>query len=526
MNSSIVRNSTSVAVWALVLMLAIFALRLTHTAALKAYTPDEPHYIGKGLYLWSTGDYHFLRSLRLHPPLAYHVGSILLAPLDLGDRVQREDLGGLLMAGPDPDPSSVLFRGRVPFIALACWGAILVFAWARELAGPGAGALAALLYTTTPLVLAHGGLAHSDIAISVFYLQTLYSLWRWVERPSLARWLLCCVSLGLALMSKLSGLLLLPVVPLVLLFVARRRIVYATGHLALLGAVVLAVFWLAYGGSFATTSVDAGPLAGWTLPGFVHALFFDFEANTQGRRLYFLGEFSDHGWWYFFPVALLLKTPVPVSLGFVASLVAGRRLPPRFGLFLVLPVTLYLGVAMFWLDVPLGVRYVLPLLPLMHVWMGARLVWPRATWAQVVALLALLWIAGATAWIHPHYLAYFNALSGGPNAGVRYMVDSNLDWGQDLGGLAGYLAQRGNPVVRLAYFGAERPERYGIRAKPLRGCKPVSGTLAVSASVYAGAYAAGNALKPPIPGCFDWLRAHEPVARIGYSIFVYEIPPG
>ncbi|MCZ6822633.1 MAG: hypothetical protein O7F10_06765, partial [Deltaproteobacteria bacterium] len=156
-------------------LLTVFAARLLHTASEKSFTVDEPHYVGTALYLWESGDYHFARSLRFHPPLTFHLAGLPLLALDLGQLEATPRLGGQLMHGSDPAPELVRVLSRTPFIILACWGAVLLFLWAREVAGTHAGLLAAFFYTFSPTLLANGSLAHSDITVTVFFLQTLYA---------------------------------------------------------------------------------------------------------------------------------------------------------------------------------------------------------------------------------------------------------------------------------------------------------------------------------------------------------------
>jgi len=521
-------------------LLTVFAARLLHTASEKSFTVDEPHYVGTALYLWESGDYHFARSLRFHPPLTFHLAGLPLLALDLGQLEATPRLGGQLMHGSDPAPELVRVLSRTPFIILACWGAVLLFLWAREVAGTHAGLLAAFFYTFSPTLLANGSLAHSDITVTVFFLQTLYAFWRWWREPTGFRFGLCGLSLGLALMAKLSALLLLPILGILLAGIASQwqplvrepsihgpaawpvRLGWAVGHF--LGLLSLAVFvvWLGYGGSFALSEGIGGPHASLTLPAYVHSLLFDFAANAQGRTVFFFGEYSQQGWWYFLPAAYLLKTPLGFLLLLVFSISSWRRSPGRLGIFLGTPILVYLLVACVWLKVPLGLRYLLPILPLVNLFVAIRLVPCEAHWKRALVLIGSVWLAGASLWIHPHYLAYFNELSGGPKRAYRHLVESNLDWGQDLGTLARYLEARGNPPVRLAYFGVEDPERYGLRSTMLKGCKPVTGLVAISASIIQGLYSPGNPFKRPPDGCYDWLLEHEPVAQPGYSILVYE----
>ncbi len=513
-------------------LVVLFAARGVHTAVATSFTPDEPHYVGKGLYLWKTGDYHFAKTLRFHPPLTHHLGSLLLLPLGLDAYASDPAIGATLLRGPDPDPDRIRLFSRLPFIALACWGALLVFWWARECAGPNAGLLATFLYTTTPLVVASAPLVHSDGVIGVFFLQALYTFWRWLRVPSLGRLTIAGVSIGLALVSKLSALPLLPAFALVLTLqairspnVVRGLISGAGGLLAML-LPAIAIVWIAYGGSFAPIEISEGPLAGWRLPSYLGAFSADAEGSALGRRVFFLGEFGTHGWWYFFPVSFAVKTPLALILLSVLAMLRMGASARQLGAYLLIPSLVYLGIAIFALDVQ-RYRYLLPLYPVLAVFVGVAMFPLGARAVRVTVAICIAWLSVANAWIHPHYLAYYNEAVGGPRHGYRYMVDSSLDWGQDLPGLARYLRERGNPTVHLAYFGIERPARYGIRGRPLTHCNPVtSGVVVISASVLQGEYAAGNLLKRPEPGCYDWLREHEPVAVIGYSIFVYEIGPG
>jgi predicted membrane-bound mannosyltransferase len=266
------------------LLLMLFAARLGDTAVRKTFTFDEPHYIGTGLYLWESGDYDFAASLNLHPPLSFHIGSLPLLAFDLEDLSRERGFLKRLFEREEPGVRALRIAGRIPFIALACWGAVMCFLWAREVAGDAAGLLAAFLYTFSPTVLANGSLAHSDITVTVFFLQTLYTLWRWMMKPTPLRLLLCGLSLGLAIIAKLSALLLLASVGLIFVIIAlrlrparptlptpgpvatRERLLWAAA--AGLGTLVLALFvvWLGYGGSFRISALEEGSICSESSP--------------------------------------------------------------------------------------------------------------------------------------------------------------------------------------------------------------------------------------------------------------------
>ncbi|MEE3328324.1 MAG: phospholipid carrier-dependent glycosyltransferase, partial [Myxococcota bacterium] len=262
-------------------LLALFAFRLVDSANRNALTFDEPHYVGAGLYLWDSGDYDFARSLYYHPPLAFHVASLPLLFVETPEPPLTRDVGRQLLSGTEPSPERVRALSRLPFVFLACWGALLVFLWAREWAGTGAGLFALALFTVSPVMLAHSFLAHSDITVTVFFIQTLYTFWRWSDRRTFVRFLLCGLSLGLALIAKLSGLILLPTLAL-LLWTREVGVwpfdqkVTAEGHappasggfwrssfraaglwVDLLLVAVL-VIWIGYGFSFASQEVSDG----------------------------------------------------------------------------------------------------------------------------------------------------------------------------------------------------------------------------------------------------------------------------
>jgi len=521
----------------LALLLAVFGVRLLDAAARNAFTIDEPAYVGTGLYLWHSGDYHYARVLHFHPPLAFHLASLPLLAFDVSDVAESPRAGRDLLRRGEVPKATLRVASRLPFVLLACWGAVLCFLWAREVAGDCAGLLAAFLYTFTPTLLAHGALAHSDIALTVFFLQTLYAFWRWMRRPGPLRAALCGVSLGLALASKLTAILLLGILPLTAAVeIARRRAADGADavlwrELARAGVAVGAMFsvatlviWLAYGGSFAALTDPAGRFPELSLPAYVRSFFFVDDANEASRRVFFLGDILQRGPAWFFPVAFAIKEPIGVLVLTGAALLSLRTRRGRLALFLTVPLAVYGWILVVWLDVPLGYRYALPLLPLACVFIATQLLPVAGAARRLTVAGACLAVALESLWIHPHYLAFFNGLAGGPRNGHHLLLDSNLDWGQDVTTLARELADRGNPPVWLALFATERPADYGIRGRRLVGCEPVEGMLAISANVRRGLYAAHNILRAPEPGCYDWLDAYEPVARPGHSIFLYDLP--
>jgi hypothetical protein len=179
----------------------------------------------------------------------------------------------------------------------------------------------------------------------------------------------------------------------------------------------------------------------------------------------------------------------------------------------------------------IGVRHVLPALPLMLIavapWLEralATLSQPRRRVWGAIAAIALCWYALGTLAVAPRYLQYFNLLAGGPTGGHRYLVDSNIDWGQDLIRLADYMDEHNVEQVHLAYFGRVHPAIYGVRFVPLEG-PGHKGVAAISPTLLMGRpyywYRNGRVERLP-PGAYTWLQTHEPVARAG-AMLIYDL---
>jgi len=249
-----------------------------------------------------------------------------------------------------------------------------------------------------------------------------------------------------------------------------------------------------------------------------------------GRSSFVMGRNTLNGVWWYFPAAVALKTPLLVLLAAAAGVWVTAKKFRKDYLWLLLPPAIFFAAAL-TAKVQIGYRHVMPVMPFLAALTGlalARLAAidrPRAWLAGLLAVF--IPVSALTA--HPHYLAYFNQLSGGPSQGYKYFVDSNLDWGQDVKGLAAYLRGRGNPPVVFAYFGTARPEAYGIKYTPLgvvsnvemrgageRVCGQKDLLLAVSATNLQGTYY-------PDKSSFAWLKERKPVFIAGYSIFLYDL---
>jgi 4-amino-4-deoxy-L-arabinose transferase-like glycosyltransferase len=406
---------------------------------------------------------------------------------------------------------------------------MVVCRWARELYGRWAGVGASGLMACCPNVIAHAGLATLDVGAAATTLLALYCFWRWAREPGWCSCLASAVALGVAALCKLSAVFFLPVLLVVFLAVARPRlrVVEILGF----AAVSFLTLWAGYGFQVGTIvppghafyspygmgdSHSAPNLllraVGYVrLPAyrFWHGIIELLSHNLAGHRTYLLGERSNGGWWYYFPVALAVKTTIPFLL-----LVGWGLLRRRPGtLYPLAAAAVILGVSMAS-HLNLGVRYVLVLYPLFAILASVAFIEHGRKWLRAAALALALWHAGESFLAHPDYLAYFNEIARGREE--QFLLDSNLDWGQDLARLGRYLQERGIEEVHLSYFGVTSPAKMGIRSQPLRPQEQVNGWVAVSGNNLLGLY--------NDPGEFAWLRERKPEARIGKSIWLYRVP--
>jgi hypothetical protein len=122
----------------------------------------------------------------------------------------------------------------------------------------------------------------------------------------------------------------------------------------------------------------------------------------------------------------------------------------------------------------------------------------------------------------PNYLAFFNILCGGAKSGPKYLLESNIDWGQDLKKLRAFLRPYGTAPVCLDYFGNADVEYYGFASigaipwtQDADGRERLDCMAAISVNLLYGLYTD--------PGAFSWLRDRKPLARVGGSISVYDL---
>jgi len=518
---------------------------MVSSARLKSPTMDEQNHIARGYAYLRTGD---LRLNLPHPPL---VNSLSAAPLLLlpdlklptdspnWERAHTITFATQFLWHSNHDADQIVLVARIPIMLLTILLGYFVFRWARELHGPLAGLLALGLYVFDPNILAHGRLTTTDLGVTCFLFVAVYCFCRWLNHPTQLRLIAAGFTLGLALVSKYSALLLIPILALIGLThiltsgqpIQRvRKLAPSVGLMIVLAGLVV---WAAYG--FEVGPVVEGGLS-VPIPTYVRGLQGVFGHLERGHLAFLHGDYFTVARWNFFPVAFAIKTPLPTLILLCISLVwTVKRRAWRSAYPLLLPVLIYLAISLGSKSLNIGYRHILPILPFLFVFASgvARSIELRKLPGAAACLLLAVWYLVGSARIYPHYLAYFNELVGGPDNGWRYLVDSNLDWGQDLKGLKSYMEREGIEEVYLSWFGSTYPDAYGydiphrllpsyiyypgqvtgVAFNPLR---PAPGVYAISATNLQGVYFSDHDL-------FAWFRERQPLDKVGYSIFIYEV---
>jgi 4-amino-4-deoxy-L-arabinose transferase-like glycosyltransferase len=535
--------------WAAVAIVVASMVRIASTYGSLSATSDEPAHVRSALEWLEYGTYRFSA---VDPPLArlpsgvgpYLAGYRFAPP----DRTPPHGKSVDELDSDDPRPLALARAGVLPFFAAT---ALVVWMWARRLSGR-AGALAAVaIFAADPNVLAHAGLATTDMPFTAAFCAALLAFVTWWEDGSWRTALATAALAGTALAMKYSAFALVPcsLACAALLVWGRVRPHASARSVAqqvAAGALVAGVIvWASYRFEAGRPIAQIAPhalarleescsgtacealdrVARWWMPApaWMHGLWeFEWEQRV-GHPSFLLGHWSMHGFPWFYAVALLTKTPLATLLLAALGAYALWRHEPRADAvrgLVPLAAALCLLAVVSGSHVNIGVRHALAVFPLIAIvaargllWLATQLAPSRAarTAGRCLGLALVGWLVVGPAAAHPAYLAYFNEAVG--EDGDRVLLDSDLDWGQDLWALERVLRDLRVDRVHVAYFGPAVLSRHALPAVlPLERDRRVAGWIAVSAMYLRS------------PG-FEWLSAYEPVARAGRSIDVYFVPP-
>ena len=503
---------------------------IVHSWTVFSQTVDEPAHVAAGVEWLDTG--HYALDLQ-HPPLARIAAGI--GPFLRGASYEPKGhwvaAGNAILYG-NGGYVATLASARAGTLVFFLLGCAVVFLWTRGLHGAGAGVAALFFFATQPSVLGHASLATTDMAAAATIVAALWASTVWLDDPSPRRATVLGLAIGAALASKFSSLAFLP--PAMLAIAVARRWLPARQAMDEAGPIV--------GEPSPRLPGEGDPLAvarGRLRPGkgrirqallaalvavLVLASLYRFQPgilegieqlrahNREGHPSYLFGEVRREGWWFYFPVALWFKSTLPLLVAFGAGcwMLVRRRngsLVPLVAFAAILAMAMTSRIS-------IGVRHVLPLYPLMAMVAGYAVMQLRRPAAIALVVLQL----GSFALAHPDHLAYFNLTAGRDPS--RILLDSNLDWGQDLFRLEAACKRHRIDSLGLVWFGSADPTKH--RLPPLHRIPPFTpskGWIAISEMWLKDVGAHGRPR-----GAYNWLNRYRPVERVGKSILLYRIP--
>jgi hypothetical protein len=540
----------------LAVLLALLHATMAVTATVeKSMTADEIAHLTAGLVYNTKHDYR-LQPENGNVPQRWAALPMTIADVPLPpttskgwDSTNIWDYGPTLFYGQGILADQWLFLGRSMIALVSAATGLIVFFWSRALFGWRGGFTSLVLFAFSPAFLTHGALATSDLLMTFFFVASVGAWWRHLERPGFKWGMVSSLTLGLACVAKFSAVLL----PLMLGLIGigwavgetrklgwRKTILRLSCSIGIHSVVAWAVIWTCYGFRFSAFAPELQEDAhfdngwGWALNGiglaapiiwwlkqwqllpeaWLYGLSFVLNF-ARARSAFLSGEYSITGWVNFFPFTFLVKTTLPflllLTFGLVAAGFRAKRLLLEHGAFAFVArlrpfLPLAVLFAVYWAtslasNLNIGHRHILPTYPVLFIaagWLGQW--WNIRKPLAVVCITALLsWHVGESLRVRPNYLAYFNQIVGGPQNGWKHLVDSSLDWGQELPRLSRWLAQnaRGENVY-LSYFGTGNPTYEGIKATTLPSLPEVGparkwhalspGTYAISATMLQHVY--------------------------------------
>ncbi|HQE92459.1 MAG TPA: phospholipid carrier-dependent glycosyltransferase [Anaerolineae bacterium] len=518
------------------LLLALLFAQMASSSIRQSAAFDETYHLISGYAYLHTG------SPRLsweHPPLPQILAALPLltkelAPFPTAHPGWQEGnaeafVDDYLWVDNGTLAPSLIWAGRVPLMLLTVGFGAALFAALFTLVGEPAAWIGLTLFVLDPNIIANGHIIGNDLAVAGFMFVAVWRLGAYFRRPTALNLVLTGIAAGLALSSKLTAVLLAPfflllacIDPASSTFTHRLRAMPAMAFVAAL------TVWAVFG--FEIGPLTVGGIA-VPAPTYLRGLPRMFQRVARGTPTFLLGRVSDSGWWYYFSVTFILKTPLPTLILLGMGLARAIRHWRETALWW-LPAGLSMLVASAS-TLQIGYRYILPVLffSIALAASGFR-EWPR-TRRQSIALAVLgLWLAVDAVRVFPDHLAYSNALAGGPDNTWRHFADMNVDWGTDLVALRRYITAHPEEEVYLSYFGSAVPATYGVTARLLPGFSrmlsgaeyagfnpytPEPGTYAISVtSLHLGLVYEGQDM-------YAYFRARAPDARAGRSILIYRV---
>lgn len=482
--------------WTPLLLIVFFFLNGLYIMVHNSGSCDElGAHIPSGYLYWSTGQFGGGID---NPPLGQLIIGLLVKVLGLHYPLFSEQY---------------LFLFRLPVLVLGVVLAFFLFRFTLLMYDKKTAVLALFFYCFSPNILAHSSLATLDIPIACFIFLTLYFSLRLFSTLSIKDYFLCCLCFGCALTTKIQAMVLTPLLLVLLVVYFHHRVQEPTTKLKeknkrlnfkklVIGFLLMGfILWVLINLVYLNLPLSEGKSM---LPdSFMASIKDKFAHSEAGHFSYLMGQYSDKGWWYYFPLIILFKTPLAVLVLVLIGLFMKPEKKTVF--FIFMPIGAFLAVAMSS-HVNIGIRHILIIYPFLFILaaLGARFLLnfqiKKKNLLPILLLLLCVWHVSDTLTITPHQLSYFNVLAGGSKNGHKIMVDSNYDWGLNDYDLENYVK--------------ERAIAFKINPDPF---VPQAGHILVNVNALYGVLNEG-------PEAYLWLKEYQPLKQIAYTWFEYEVP--
>lgn len=580
----------------------VAALLLAHAALLLTTIPqtfitvDEVMNVVAGVSYWRTGRFFIYRVNPPPPKMLAVLPALAICPLDNFHEVyDQPSQRAEFQAGPafvDLNRTRIFKLVCLSRLAGVVWSVIggwFIFHWCRELYGWSPGCLSLALWCCEPYILGHAALVTTDVPAAVAGLVASYAFWRFLKGPSWRTAILAGISLGMAALTKFTLLVffvLWPILWLAVRWLSRTGkepqpgLAVSFGWLSVLVLVGIDVINLGYAcqgtgkrlGDYRFVSQLFTGASGHEVGNRFHGTWLgsvpvplpeDFLKGIDVQRVdfegimpsYLAGVWNCHGWWYYYLYALAVKLP----LGTLVLMTWGlwRMVVRRGGqdwridqLALLAPAAAILFLLGSQTGYTQHSRYAIPVLPYLIINAG-RLAGEdlrsRWSWSRRLAWGLLLATAMSSLHTYPHSLSYFNEAAGGPLSGHHHLIDSNIDWGQDLLYLKAWADEHPEArPLKLAYYNYRLdPRLVGLafelpppgpdsltegEATDPSAIGPLPGYYAISVNFLRGCMFhitdGQGGTRMTRPHEFEYFRAFRPIARAGFSIYIYHITVG
>ncbi len=610
--------------WAILTLIVFLSFGLMVSSSLKeSATMDELAHIPAGYGYVKYFDYRLNPE---HPPLVKAIAAFPLLFQNLNFPTDKKawstDINGQWEAGAQflyesgNNADKIIQSSRVGPMLLTIILIIFIYIWAKELMGGWWGLAPAFLFGISPTVLSHGHYVTTDIGAALGIFMATYYFVKFLIAPTKKSLLLSGLTFGIAQLMKFSAVLLIPFFIFLLIVFYLWKISYKResifsmalkhiGSLVLIFIIGYAIVYLVYlpfvinypmERQASDTRITLASFANGPDPElktcklnsdrkirclaeinilmsenkilrpfaqYMLGVLMVTQRASGGNTGYFLGEVSNAGQWYYFPIVFLLKESLPsLLLIFIAFLLSvwgiikklqtinyGLQtfkdyLSVNFAEFSMISFVVFYWLYSIKSPLNIGIRHILPTMPFIYILsVGAiKKFGTRKIFKIGVAAVLITWHMTESLLAYPHFISYFNQIAGGTENGYKYVTDSNYDWGQDLKRLKDFTEKNNVSKIAVDYFGGGSPKYYlGDASAPFSAGKAEywqssKGNpkdygikwLAVSINTLQGALGSlrDGQLRKSEDG-YEWLKTvrdpYKPDAKAGTSIFIYKL---